>query len=888
MKRILATAEPQPYVTKVPSIRCKAAVILAACVAALLSALAWGEQATPAPPTSIQAHQPGPAESLYLQLGSVGLDSTRVFKVRDAALDRSAIHITLEDGTIAFTKDVLGKITGAFFEGDGEILLVPPNELERKSMSLFTGTPILEEHFLTAYFRFNDNSAAQLQPGLRAPEDAEGFVTRWDQTARNLAQADAMRLLASFTRLLPIAGGATPVDSAPQTADSDDHMLHVRLQGSKLGVFDVFFDSAAEEQVAAGQAKTTEDGNVYYDVWTSFSIESAARRQPTGGQTAQTLPEEAESPEDSTIVRRYVIDAHVKPPKQLDAEVEVQLDVVHSGSRFLGFELSRFLQVQSVEMDGKPVEFIHNPAVEGTRLARSGNDVVAVILPQPVRKGQRIRLRFVYGGEVLAEAGKGLLYVGARGTWYPNRGMAMSDFDLTFHYPQGWTLLATGRPEPLSQPSTQPPTAPSPGDEQTSRWVSERPIPLAGFNLGKYVRGAAQAGDVTVATYATTGVERDFAKALRPEAVPSDPSPMPQIIPPPMVPSPSDPSPARNATAVAEVTARAIRYYADRFGPFPYSQLALTQLPGPESQGYPGLIFLSSYAFLTREERAEFHLNPLGALMEQLIPAHETAHQWWGDLITWSTYRDQWFSEGLANYCALMILREQNPAGFRLVMEKYRKELAEKNKDGSFLKDAGPVTLGSRLFSSHFPDGYEAISYGRGTWLFYMLHSMLNDASEIEARNDRSRKNKDGEDPFVHSLRKLRERYAGKSVSTRELLEVFAEDLPPSLRYEGKASLDWFLDGWVNGTSLPKLELQGVKFTAKPKATLVSGVIKQKDAPEDLVTSVPIYAVVSGKTSTLVGQVFADGAETSFHLMVPLGTHKLLLDPNGTILTAPK
>jgi len=65
--------------------------------------------------------------------------------VRGASLDRSAIHITLEDGTIAFTKDVLGRITGAFFEGDGEVLLAPPNDVERRSMSLFTGMAILEE-----------------------------------------------------------------------------------------------------------------------------------------------------------------------------------------------------------------------------------------------------------------------------------------------------------------------------------------------------------------------------------------------------------------------------------------------------------------------------------------------------------------------------------------------------------------------------------------------------------------------------------------------------------------------------------------------------------------------------------------------------------------------
>jgi hypothetical protein len=874
-------------------------MMLAVFLSVLPFSPAWGEQATPAQAAPAAAHRPGPAESLYLQLNSIGLDPARVFMVRGASLDRSAIHITLENGTIAFTKDVLGRITGAFFEGDGEVLLPPPNDVERRSMSLFTGMAILEERFSTAYFRFNDNTAADLQPGLRVAEDPQAFIARWDETARNLAEADAMSLLASFSGMLPSTGETISEDTtAPRATEPGDRSLHARLQGNKLGVFDIFFDSKAQEQVEAGQTKTGEDGSVYYDIWASFSIGSAEPDQATRRQTLQTLPAETEAREDSILVRRYGIDAHVKPPKQLDAEVKLQIEVVRGGSRFLGFELSRFLQIKTVEVDGSAAEFIHNPAVEGTRLARSGNDLVAVILPEAARKGQRISLRFVYGGEVLAEAGNGLLYVGARGTWYPNRGMAMADFDLTFHYPPGWTLLATGKPEPLrepslSGPSTQPPqtAVPNPGDEQVAHWASERPIPIAGFNLGKYVRGTAQAGNVAVETYATIGVERDFPKPPPPQAFQSDAGPVrPRILAPPIVPggavAPLAPSPARNATAVAEVTARAIRYYADRFGPFPYGQLALTQLPGRESQGYPGLIFLSSYAFLTPEERQEFHFSPLHILLEQLVPAHEAAHQWWGDLIIWATYRDQWFSEGLANYSALMILQEKNLAGFRLVMEKYRRDLADRNKDGNFPKDAGPVTLGNRLLSSHFPEGYTAISYGRGTWLFHMLRSMLEDAAELDARKDPSRKN--SEEPFARSLRKLRQRYAGKAISTRELLDVFAEDLPPSLRYEGKASLDWFLDGWVNGTSLPKLELQGVKFTEKANATVVTGIIRQKEAPEDLVTSVPIYAMASGKAPVLVGRIFADGAETSFHLSAPVGTHKLLLDPNDTILTGPK
>src|SRR5580658_5431484 len=134
-----------------------------------------------------------PAEALYLQLRRVGLDPARVYQVRGASLDRSAVHISLEDGTIAFTQDVMGRITGAFFAGDGEVLLTPPSTVERSSMSLFTGMAILEEHFATAYFRFNDDAAAELRPDLRATDNQKEFVENWGATAQNLANADAMR-----------------------------------------------------------------------------------------------------------------------------------------------------------------------------------------------------------------------------------------------------------------------------------------------------------------------------------------------------------------------------------------------------------------------------------------------------------------------------------------------------------------------------------------------------------------------------------------------------------------------------------------------------------------------------------------------------------------------
>jgi Peptidase family M1 domain len=819
------------------------------------------------------------AEALYSQLQNAGLDKSRIYNIREVTLERAAFHITFDDGTIAFTEDVAGHVTGAFFEGEGEVLLIPNDQAERASMTLFTGAAILEEKFVTGYFRFNDDTFAELQPSLRAAENAQEFMSQWDSTARNMAQLDALRLLLTFSNSLPGSGQQETAAPASKTRADDDRMLHARLQGRNLGTFDLYFDSLAAEQIWAGQQKTIE-GESYYDVWSAFTLGQPGGRS---GDAAGVMGEEAKP--EAVSVSQYKIRAKVAPPNRLDAEASLQLEVRQAGQRSVLFELSRFLRVSRVEADGSPVQFIHNQALEGTQLARRGNDLVAVIFPQPLRAGQQVDLRFVYGGDVLSEAGAGLLYVGARGMWYPNRGLEMARFDLQFRYPPGWTLLATGK-------RTEGTPSDVPAGEQYGHWISERPMPVAGFNLGKYSRVSARAGDVPVEAYAASGVERSFPQGSSQTLEPSPivPSPLARR-PAPITVAAPPPSPARNAQSVADSSARAVEFFAQRFGPYPYSSLALTQMPGETSQGWPSLIFLSSFSFLTPEEKSELHMSPVAKVLSDNVIAHETAHQWWGDLLSWKSYRDQWLFEALSNYSALLLLESESPQQFRLAMEKYRQDLLAKNEEGSPLADAGPVTFGTRLTCSHFARGYDAISYGRGTWLFHMLRSMLRDAVPSDAQRKSGGRaatlsGAPADAPFLHALARVRERFQERAINTREFLQVLAEELPPSLRYEGRKSLDWFYEGWVNGTAIPHLELQSVKYSPKPGGTAVAGMILQKDAPAELVTVVPVYAVLAGK-NVLLGQVFADGAETSFHFVAPPGTRKVVLDPYQTLLTRP-
>jgi aminopeptidase N len=39
---------------------------------------------------------------------------------------------------------------------------------------------------------------------------------------------------------------------------------------------------------------------------------------------------------------------------------------------------------------------------------------------------------------------------------------------------------------------------------------------------------------------------------------------------------------------------------------------------------------------------------------QDVLQAHETAHQWWGNRVTAASYRDYWLMEALANYSALL------------------------------------------------------------------------------------------------------------------------------------------------------------------------------------------------------------------------------------------
>src|SRR5260221_10702762 len=166
-----------------------------------------------------------------------------------------------------------------------------------------------------------------------------------------------------------------------------------------------------------------------------------------------------------------------------------------------------------------------------------------------------------------------------------------------------------------------------------------------------------------------------------------------------------------------------------------------------------------------------------------------------------------------------------------------------------------------------------------------MRRMVLRD-SEGGPRSQKGRANQD--EPFFRALRNIRERYAGKALSTQELMHVFEEELPRPLWYEKRPKLDWFLEGWIDGTAIPELETREIRITEKAGVTTVTGVIVQKDVPDDLVTAVPVYATTAGNALVFLGEVLGDGAEAGVRLIVPNGVRQVVVDPRQTILSKPK
>ena len=92
-----------------------------------------------------------PALQVLGTIRKARLDPTKLYRVREAAIYREDLRIYLIEGALAFLQPVEGRVTGAVFFGEGELLLIPPEPgREGKPGALYRGTLAQREVFQRA------------------------------------------------------------------------------------------------------------------------------------------------------------------------------------------------------------------------------------------------------------------------------------------------------------------------------------------------------------------------------------------------------------------------------------------------------------------------------------------------------------------------------------------------------------------------------------------------------------------------------------------------------------------------------------------------------------------------------------------------------------------
>jgi Peptidase family M1 domain len=787
--------------------------------------IAVSANAQQAPPHSSTARIA--PRQLLRQLDSVTLDPDQVFSLRNAEIAPPGVQIYFNRGFVGFFKPVAGKVTGALFVGNGEVLVRPPFGAERQSMKFFTGAPILEEQFTTMYMRFTGDVAQRLRRQSR-PVDP-----RSTEQPGNFA-ADAALVL---ERLNPAYSLRVLEDLIGNTTRP---YFHARANGVHLGVFEVNVDERLSETVSV-EAIRTKGAITYRDVWCSFR---------PGGPLSKPLPPF----EPPARVLSYKISTWILQNNSLEGRAELQMVSQSGADRCIGFNLSHRLQVTSVkDSSGKDLVVFQNPFLKHSQALRFGADWMMVVLPAPHPAGQKFTLTFTYQGDVIAGAASDLLFVGAHESWYPNLGVNESaTYELSFRYPERLTLVATGQCVQKYDVNGW----------KHSHWISDGPFAVAGFNLGQYNSRTVKRDGMTIEVYATheaetalenryllyqgqksaasphTGSLRSGTESLTPPAMPLDP--------------------ALLLDRVARTAGEDVKFFSGLFGLLPYSRLAISQIPGNFGQGWPELIYLPTLAFLPTSARAEMILSLGGKpLYGQLSEAHEIAHQWWGNAVGWKTYHDQWLSEGFASYAAALQLKSEKAGdrAFRELLADYKKDLLSKDSKGETIESGGPIWLGQRLSNSLNPNGYEDIVYKKACWVLHMLRFVME--------NPRS-----GSDTaFFRMLRDFFRTYLGREPSTSDFAQTAAKFMDASADLDRTHKLNWFFNEWVYSTGIPHYHLKVSIRRLKSKRYRIEGHISQSHVDPSFEMPVPLLAVYGKNESSTLGRVIVTSDSGSFRFI---------------------
>ena len=225
--------------------------------------------------------------------------------------------------------------------------------------------------------------------------------------------------------------------------------------------------------------------------------------------------------------------------------------------------------------------------------------------------------------------------------------------------------------------------------------------------------------------------------------------------------------------------------------------------------------------------------------------AHEIAHQWWGDLVTFRDWRDLWLSEGFADYFE---------AEFK-EYDKGRDEFQYERMESARRVLRAEETLGRKPIVSH--DSYMTNLYAKGSWVLHMMREMM------------------GREVFERGLRAYVEAFAFRSADSHEF-QLAMEDATGW-------NLEWFFEQWVYKAGHPELEVTRSWDEDGKLLTLGIRQTQQRDSLCGLFRF-PLDIECTTSTGKSVSSLWVDRAEQSVTISLLEEPRMVIIDKGQKVL----
>ncbi len=302
------------------------------------------------------------------------------------------------------------------------------------------------------------------------------------------------------------------------------------------------------------------------------------------------------------------------------------------------------------------------------------------------------------------------------------------------------------------------------------------------------------------------------------------------------------------------------RYYSAWFRPFPWRELKLSEFSNlaTYAQGFPtDITFAEGIGFLTK---GDIKADPVF-----MVTAHESAHQWWGNLLTpGKGPGGNLLSEGMAHFSTALLMQQVKGASARM---EFLKRIEENYGDSRRADAERPLvkTDGSR-------ESDQTVTYDKGGWVFWMMDRHL------------------GHERMLAGLRKFIADWGNGP--DYPVLQDFTAAMRPFAA--DPAAYDAFVKQWFHQVVVPEYRLSDARLTGGSGREPWKVAVKVKN---DGTGRMPVeVAAVTGERFTDKGKprpgyqdvrrsvILAAGEEQTVEIPCSFRPERVVVDPDVKVL----